>query len=86
MTTTQTTETLTANIPTFAACELTTRTTLTRRGYSTITLGAGCVVAWTPGNVPGTIDVEHFSHTATISQDDAIPMEWDAQDQMWVRA
>lgn len=77
---------MTTTAPTFTACELSARVTFTHPILSPVTLLPGSVVIWTPGAEPGTIELDYFGHSATISQDDALPMEWDALDQMWVRA
>ncbi len=51
------------------------------------TLRAGSVVAWSPSlNGPCAIRVHFAGRVATISMDDASPVEWDDAEQMWVEA
>ena len=50
---------------------------------SQITLREGSIVEWTPED--GDLIRIHFAGSSkVISMDNAIPVEWDAKDEMWV--
>lgn len=53
-----------------------------------VTIGAGSVVRYSPSplNGPCAIRVQFGRQFATIDMDDASPVEWDADEQMWVES
>lgn len=70
-----------------SCCKITANVQLRKRnGARGLILEAGSIVRWAPAPGADLIEVFHGTSHAVISMDDAIPVDWDELDAMWVEA